>query len=198
MDTVKINTKRGILAPLFLATALLVVTVDLTSKWWAFTYISENAPSPAPFDQRVPVIDGFFYLAKVRNTGTIWGLGQGRTGLLRIVRLIMVLVLLWLAWDAKRTERLKLVALGLVLGGALGNLVDNFTQHDMAVRDFLDFYIPLPWLDKPYHYPTFNVADSAILIGAILLFWAFSRESPREEAAEEVKAEVATEDGERG
>ena len=48
-------------------------------------------------------------------------------------------------------------------------------RDDRAVRDFLDFHIPLPWLDRPYHYPTFNVADSAILCGAVLLFFAFGR-----------------------
>ena len=48
------------------------------------------------------------------------------------------------------------------------------------MRDFLDFYLPFPWLDEPYHYPTFNFADSGILVGAICLFIALSREEKQE------------------
>ncbi|MFQ5507633.1 MAG: signal peptidase II [Planctomycetota bacterium] len=170
----------GLFRTPFLITTLLVLAADLLSKSWAFDVVKAE-DSPIFNYPRIAVIDGIFYLARVENTGTIWGLGQGYPNLLRVVRCVMVLILLWMCWEARRNQRLKLVSLGLVLGGAIGNLYDNFTQAKGAVRDFLDFYIPLPWLDRPYHYPVFNLADSCILIGAILLFWAFSREGRQEE-----------------
>jgi hypothetical protein len=81
------------------------------------------------------------------NTGTIWGLFQDQTSVLIAVRIAMVLGIVALVWKTRASERLKQLAFGLVLGGALGNLYDNLTQESRGVRDFLDF-IPL-WRDDP-------------------------------------------------
>lgn len=112
----------------------------------------------------VPVVPGIFHLTLVRNTGVAFGLLQG-WGLW--VALATVAVLAGLTASARRQGHLKQrlfpLGLGLVLGGAAGNLVDRLQAG--AVIDFLDFRI----------WPVFNVADSCITSGAILMGWALWR-----------------------
>lgn len=164
----------------FLPTAALVVLADLLTKAWAWAFVPEHGTlqrviPTEPMRQVYTVVEGFFYIARAENPGTVWGLFQGFTGGLTILRVGMVLFLLGFAGMLARRHRLAMVGLAFVLGGALGNLYDNLigsagVQIPGAVRDFLDFYLPLPWLDHPYHYPTFNIADASILVGALLLF----------------------------
>jgi signal peptidase II len=164
----------ALLRPLFLMTAAGTLALDLGSKAWAWSFLdryTEESALPAYW-----VVNPWFRLYKAWNTGTIWGLFQDQTSVLIAVRIAMVLGIVALVWKTRTGERLKQLAFGLVLGGALGNLYDNLTQPSRGVRDFLDFFIPLPWLKEPYHYPTFNLADASILCGAVLLFFAFGGE----------------------
>ncbi len=114
----------------------------------------------------VTVIPGLFHLTHVENTGAAFGLfaessAQWKVGALvsfSVIALIIVSALLWKNGHALSTTT---IGLSLILGGATGNLWDRMmTGH---VVDFLDFYV------GSYHWPAFNVADSAIVIGAILL-----------------------------
>lgn len=167
-------------SPWFLGTAALIIASDLLSKAWAWSFVPEHGSflkvvPTEPVRQVYPVVDGFFYIARAENPGTVWGLFQEFTAGLTILRVGMVVFLLVFAAMLSRTHKLALVGLAFVLGGALGNLYDNlFASEGVriagAVRDFLDFYLPLPWLDQPYHYPTFNIADASILVGALFLF----------------------------
>lgn len=130
-------------------------------------------------DSRV-IIPGFFRLTHVQNRGAAFGLGAESpsqwTGAMLIVfsiaALVVVSALLW-----RNSHRLSStgVGLALIMGGALGNLWDRVV--DGQVVDFLDFYV------SNYHWPAFNVADSAIVIGALLLVTEilFSK-SPEEQA----------------
>ena len=104
------------------------------------------------------------------NTGTVWGLAQGFPTGLRLLRCAAVLVILVFVWRTSRRARLALLALGVVLAGALGNLYDNFTvvveedpRLNGGVRDFLQFTF---W---DWSFPAFNVADSCITVGAVCL-----------------------------
>ncbi len=167
-------------SPWFLPTAGLIVLLDLLSKAWAWTFVPEHGTkiqviSTEYSRQLYAVVDGFFYIANEENPGTVWGLFQSFTGGLTILRIGMVVFLLVFAGMLARRYRLAMVGLACVMGGALGNLYDNlFTSEGVrtpgAVRDFLDFYLPLPWMEQAYHYPTFNITDASILVGALLLF----------------------------
>ena len=131
-----------------LGVVVLVVLVDQLTKWWAV----DRLPSgPVHVVWRLD-----FSLSY--NTGSAFSLFQSATGILVAVAVVLVGVLLVLVWRAPTLGRAAI--LGLILGGALGNLADRFFrgQHG-AVVDFVDFHF----------FPTFNVADSCITVGCILL-----------------------------
>lgn len=111
--------------------------------------------------QVIPVT-GFFNLVLGFNTGVSFGLfGQAPAWLLMAFTLAIVAGLL--VWIHRSDSRLTASALGLVVGGALGNLLDRLRQG--AVTDFLDFYI------GSYHWPAFNLADVAIVCGEGFCSW---------------------------
>ncbi len=147
---------------LHLLIALAVFTLDQATK--------AVVEARIPLHDVRPVIPGLFQLTHVKNRGAAFGLFADSPSELKIVLLIavsvlalgLVLVLLWRhqpgAWPgAWRTG----VGLALILGGATGNLFDRLLHG--SVVDFLDFYL------RSYHWPAFNVADSAIVVGAGLL-----------------------------
>lgn len=108
----------------------------------------------------VRILGPFLSFTLVRNTGAAFGLFAGATAALAVVGAAAV-VAAWLL--SGRTHRPRTAwALGLVLGGALGNLVDRLLRH--AVIDFVNVHV----------WPVFNVADSAVTVGAILLVWSIA------------------------
>jgi signal peptidase II len=112
------------------------------------------------------VVPGFFDIVHSQNRGIAFGLfndgnSNWSTGLVALFSVAAVFVIAALLWNGARIERLSLVGLSLILGGAAGNLFDRIAFG--RVTDFLEFYI------GSYHWPTFNVADSAIVIGCGLL-----------------------------
>jgi signal peptidase II len=129
------------------------------------------------FYETFPVIPGFFQIVHTQNRGIAFGLFNDgatatSTGILILFSLVIlgfISALLWHAGRAAYTEHWTLrYGLGAILGGALGNVYDR-VAHQGSVTDFLDFYWGLA------HFPVFNVADSAITIGAGLLLinmWA--------------------------
>ena len=135
---------------LIVGVAAVVVVVDQVAKTWAL----HHAIDP------VQVV-GSLRLALTMNTGAAFGLGRGITPVLVGGAIVLVVILLGLGRAASRTATLPaVVAMGLLLGGACGNLADRLVRHHHgAVIDFVD----LRW------WPVFNVADACITIGAILL-----------------------------
>jgi signal peptidase II len=133
-----------------LAIAAVVVVLDQATKTWALHHT-----------QRPRHVVWTLRLALTFNSGAAFGLGQGSTTLLVGGAIVLVVVLLGLGRRASRTASMtSVVAMGLLLGGALGNLVDRLIRHHHgAVIDFVD----LRW------WPVFNVADASITIGALLL-----------------------------
>jgi len=151
-----------------------LVALDLWSKDAAFTFLK----SGGKFDSRArhEVFDSA--IAKLElvnwyNPGTVWGLFHDFNQPLRFVRLVAILIILWFVYKTPRTARATLVALGLIMAGALGNLYDNFLhtsdweQNRCAVRDFLFFS---DFFGQGWDFPAFNVADSCITVGAGTLF----------------------------
>jgi signal peptidase II len=142
----------------FLFIAVIVLLLDRLAKWAIASNIALH--------DSVVVIPGFFRLTHVENPGAAFGLfaessAQWKVGALvsfSILALIVVSALLWKNGHALSTTS---IGLSLILGGAMGNLWDRMVSGHVV--DFLDFYV------GNYHWPAFNVADSAIVIGAILL-----------------------------
>ena len=116
--------------------------------------------------QGVPVFPGFFDIVFVLNPGAAFGFlaslsDQIRNPFFIFISLLAVILIVFYHTRYLRSHRLVSIALGLVLGGALGNLIDRL-YYGMVV-DFLDVHI------GPYHWPAFNVADSAISVGVGLM-----------------------------
>ena len=135
--------------------AAAVLAFDQLTKWWA-----TNALADGP----IVVIDDWFQLRLTFNTGASFSIFSGGGQILALVSFGVVALIFYILGDASR--RIEAVALGLVLGGALGNLSDRIFRGsgllDGAVVDFIDFTF----------FATFNVADIAINLGVVLLFIA--------------------------
>ena len=141
--------------------SLLIVFVALSDQFTKGIIQSNMA-----WGESYPVVEGFFNITHVRNTGAAWGIGAGLSGLMRGVFLLglPLAACLWLVcliWTSRRTDLLACISYSLILAGAIGNLIDRFFLG--YVVDFLDFYV------GTWHFPAFNVADSSISIAAFLL-----------------------------
>jgi len=141
---------------LFSLTALLVVTIDQLSKWWIR---SNLAIGDSLFDLR------FFRITRIYNTGAAFGLFRDHSVLLAIIAIIGILTVLIVVLVINRSSpflnnTLSKLSLGLLLGGASGNLIDRLRLG--SVTDFIDFRI----------WPAFNAADAAISVGVILLVYS--------------------------
>ena len=104
-----------------------------------------------------PVIDGFFNLTYVRNSGAAWGMLGDYTTLLTVVSIIMLVAMIIYRRSFLNDTWSHRFALGLLVGGIVGNLMDRVRQG--WVTDFFDFYI------GQWHWPVFNIADAAICVG---------------------------------
>jgi signal peptidase II len=149
---------------LFLAITALVVLLDQLSKVWIITTLRLH--------EGFSLIDGFFNIVHVRNPGAAFGFLAAAPPLFRYIFFIAVTlaaILLILHYlRVSRIEHPSLVsALALILAGAVGNLIDRVRFGEVV--DFLDVYI------GAHHWPAFNVADSAISVGAVCLIGVLLR-----------------------
>lgn len=124
------------------------------------------------YGQSIPVIDGFFSIAYVKNTGAAFGFGAGAHEIFRIVMFLALPVIFcgWIFYMLIKTLKGAFylsLAYALILAGAIGNLIDRFSLG--YVVDFLLFY----WKTEENHFPAFNVADSCITVAAGLLIIDF-------------------------
>jgi signal peptidase II len=132
--------------------ALLVFALDRWTKAWAVHAL-------APVGSR-PLFDDWFRLTYVRNSGVAFGLGAGRGLPFAAITLVALGLVVALALSPKSRTWPRSIALGLIVGGAAGNLLDRMRWG--SVIDFLDFGVRDNW------FPVFNAADSCITIGVIL------------------------------
>lgn len=145
-----------------LAIPLVVLAVDQLTKLWLVATL--------PYEGEVPVIGGFFHLIHTHNRGVAFGLFADGGKVLQALVLISVILLLgFVAWQLwlHREQVASRIALGLILGGGLGNIVDRLVRGEVV--DFLDFYLQMG--GRAYHWPAFNLADAAITVGALLLLF---------------------------
>jgi signal peptidase II len=159
-----------------LGIVVLGTVADLVSKADMQTRLGMD-PDHAGSLRHVDVIPGFFRLQGAWNPGITFGLAaDGHTLTIKVFTVVAcAAILAWLLATRTRS-RLFHVALAMILGGAIGNLYDRFEWNQ--VRDFLDVY----W--KDHHWPAFNVADSLIVVGVILIlgYELFGRRPARETA----------------
>lgn len=135
--------------------------------------------------ESLTVIPNFFDLVYVRNYGAAFGLGNGASSslvplLLTAGAIGVFIFVVFYSFRLPVSDRLMQTALHLVMGGAIGNLVDRFRFG--YVVDFLDFYVVVGGQER--HWPAFNIADSAITVGIVLLMLdMFRKPSQAEEPA---------------
>lgn len=134
---------------ILILTAGLVIIVDQLSKFVIYQTLSPG--------ESIPVVKGFFYITSVQNPGAAFGIFPNQYPFLIIITLLTIGIILFYARNMHSLNLPGSVALGLILGGAIGNLIDRLARGQ--VIDFLDFRV----------WPVFNIADSAIVVGLIFL-----------------------------
>jgi signal peptidase II len=154
---------------------LLVLLLDQATKLLACIFLAEGIP--------ITIIPRVFNLTLVYNPGAAFGMFSQlpdfwRRLALVLVSLIALLVVFWFILKEAKGDKLARVALSGILAGAIGNIIDRF-RFD-AVVDFLDFY----W--TRYHWPAFNLADSAISVGVAVLVLRFLFK-PHTEVVEKIR-----------
>ena len=127
----------------------LVLIVDRLTKYILFRNLSEG--------ESVKVVPGFFHITLVLNSGAAFGLFKGRSLFFTVSTILVIIFICLYVWRGGCKDLLVLTALSLILGGAVGNLIDRVLFG--YVIDFLDFRI----------WPVFNIADASITIGAFIL-----------------------------
>lgn len=144
--------------PLLFSLSIAALVADQLSKYAVEKFT-------APGSERV-LIPGFLNLLHTSNPGVAFGLFAGSTSPWKPTLLVgfsaaVMVMLVWLLVTDRAGGSLGRYGLALILGGATGNVLDRFSRH--SVTDFIDFYI------GHYHWYTFNIADSAIVVGAALV-----------------------------
>lgn len=156
-----------------LGIAFVILVLDLASKYWI--------ESTLEFGQVIP-LTSFFNLMLTYNPGAAFSFLSEQSGwqrwFLSGIAGSAALLIVYLL-NRYKHERLFCLSLSLILGGALGNLYDRITLGHVV--DFLDFYI------GTYHWPAFNVADSAIFIGAVLMIYESFRKDKTESIQRKTK-----------
>ena len=140
-----------------------VVLLDQLTKAWIVTVL--------PYGAEREIVPGLFRLVHTRNRGIAFGLLGGTGAIVQVLLLVAVVAIIVFVTRQLRGSGqggLAGIGLSLVLGGAVGNLIDRVVRGEVV--DFLDAY--LRFSGAEYHWPSFNVADSAISVGAVLVILA--------------------------
>jgi signal peptidase II len=159
-DSSKPSVRDGIVrAALCLLVIASIIASDQLTKLWIRNHLA--------IGESLPLI-GRLSLIHIRNTGSAFGLLANQTVLIIIISIAALLfILLFLRYLSPATT-LSIVAIGLLMGGALGNLLDRIRFG--SVTDFIYFRL---WGD--FHWPAFNIADASIVVGVCLLIYSFYR-----------------------
>jgi signal peptidase II len=138
---------------LVLCLSFAIVIIDQFTKHLVLAGVSRSTP--------IEVIPGFFSITHVRNTGAAWGILAGFGDGLIILSVVMLFVIIVFRRHIIGNLLLDRLSMALMIAGIIGNLIDRIKLG--YVVDFLDFY-----LGSSPHFPSFNVADSAICVGVVL------------------------------
>jgi signal peptidase II len=169
----------------FWGTALVAGVADLATKHIAFRHLPSGEAEP------IVIVEGFIRFIHAENRGGVFGLWQG-SGAWLVFGIVASVAVIYFAHRRDARAVVLQLALGLVLGGALGNLYDRVTFG--FVRDFIDVTY---WQGK--HWPAFNVADSGICVGAAYLaihaFFFAPKDEKKTEKAQSSAMDDATPSG---
>ena len=132
---------------------LIIIIFDVISKIFISNILILN--------KSITIIPNFFYLTYTHNYGGAWSIFDNSTLFITIVSFLIIIGIIYYLFKNKVTRKIEIVGYSLLLGGAIGNLIDRIIYG--YVIDFLDFYI------LGYDFPIFNIADIGIVVGIIFL-----------------------------
>ncbi len=158
---------------LSISLAVIVFAADLLTKWWVKTSLWLGY---------YPIVEGFVTIHYAENTGIAFGLfdesqSRWKGPILTLLAVVAMCMVLYYIWTTPIGESVIFVALGLVLGGILGNFADRL------IHGYVIDFVKLHWLDV-FAWPTFNLADSAITTGVLLILALSLFGSDRQEITE--------------
>lgn len=149
---------------MFYLIALIVVGIDQLTK----LLIVKNMT----IGEDITIIDNFLYITSIRNSGAAWGILEDRMWFFYLITIVFIGAIIWFVRQYGTHDLLFTIAMGLVLGGAIGNFIDRVFRKEVV--DFIHTYI------FSYNFPVFNIADSALFIGVALMFLQTFLEGRRE------------------
>jgi signal peptidase II len=133
--------------------ALFVILLDQITKWLIVSNLF--------LGESITIIDKILYITSHRNRGAAWGILQGQMWLFYVITVIVIVAIMYYLYKAVKGKWLLGVSLALMLGGAIGNFIDRVIRKEVV--DFIHMYV------FGYNFPVFNIADSALVIGVIML-----------------------------
>ncbi|HYK73489.1 MAG TPA: signal peptidase II [Pseudoneobacillus sp.] len=154
--------------------ALFVIILDQVTKWLV--------EKKMVLGESITIIENFLYITSHRNRGAAWGILQGQMWFFYVITIIVIIGIIYYIQKVAKGKLLLGIALGLMLGGAIGNFIDRVIRKEVV--DFINTYI------FSYDFPVFNVADSALVVGVALLMIQMLREE--REAKEKTYGEDGT------
>ncbi|RDU38503.1 signal peptidase II [Neobacillus piezotolerans] len=137
-----------------------IIALDQFTKW----LIVKNMN----IGDSIPVINDFLYITSHRNRGAAWGILQGQMWFFYVITIVVIIGIVYYIRKAAGENMLLGVSLGFMLGGAIGNFIDRVYRQEVV--DFIHTFI------FSYNFPVFNIADSALVIGVILLMFQMLKE----------------------
>jgi|SRR5699024_9497195 len=146
--------------------AFIIIAIDQLSKWLVRATME--------IGEQILLIDNFFFLTSHRNSGAAWGILEGRMIFFYMITFLVVIGVIYYMQKYAKKDPLLATGLSLFLGGAIGNFIDRLLFQE--VTDFLDFNL------FGYNFPIFNIADSSLTIGVILIIIATIMEERKEGA----------------
>ncbi|ONK23305.1 signal peptidase II [Bacillus sp. VT-16-64] len=144
--------------------ALFVVVLDQITKWLIVRHME--------IGESISILPNLFHITSHRNRGAAWGILEGQMWLFYIITVIVVAGIIYYMQTQVKGKPFFQISLAFILGGAIGNFIDRLFRKEVV--DFLDTYI------FGYDFPIFNIADSALTIGVVLLMIQIFREDRKE------------------
>lgn len=163
-------------------TAAIVLLLDQLTKLWVVKTIAFNSYFFPQDADVIEVVNDFFYIVHIGNEGAAWGMFSGHGKIFVLFTLVALGAIYLFRHSLELYRKSVQIAFGMLIGGALGNLIDRILYGHVV--DFLDFHFgfTLPWVLPNGRYPAFNVADSSIVIGvSIYLLSGFFHSNEEEE-----------------
>jgi len=141
-----------------------VLVLDILTKYAIVTNLERG--------ERIDFLGGFFRITLVYNQGGVFGILQGYKNVFLVISIVvLILMILYYFFIEKNKSTLFTISMALIISGAIGNIIDRLIPGRIGVVDFISVGV-----DSVFRWPAFNIADSAIVIGAGILIYVFIKE----------------------